>query len=83
MQAVRLSRPRLKPGWISIVFVHGKRIAPFGVWDVSARGQIAAAGPPRLHPDLADRIELHLAMGQTSGFIRDGGSAWHWKYAAR
>lgn len=56
-----------RPGW------------PYGSWPVSRRGEIDPLGPPRLHPELVDAIEVALALGSTCGVIRGRECTWAWE----
>lgn len=84
MPTLRLPRCRLPPGAVSIVYLPaGGEPRGFGRWRCARNGVIDAAGPPQLSPDLADWIELMLAMGRTFGLIRappEIGVSWHWKF---
>jgi hypothetical protein len=79
--APRLPRPHLRAGVVSIVYIApDASLAHLGSWPCSVRGTIDVRGPPALHPDLADWIECQLALGRTSGLIRDGPNRWHWTH---
>lgn len=75
-----LERPKLGRRmtlWVGI-FQHPRPLRLLGRWPVSVRGVIDEKGPPRLHPELHDWIEVNLALGRRRGLLRAGTMGWSW-----
>ncbi len=85
MSVARIPRPRLAPGTITITFAR-PRSPPvvLGTWQARRNGILDTRGPPALAPELADCIEVQLALGRLHGLIRSdiAGVVWHWRYFA-
>ncbi len=77
---LKLPRPKLAQGAVSIVYHDGTQWRAFGAWQCSSRGILDCRGPPALAPELADRIELGLALGHLRGTVRDGPRKWDWRF---
>ncbi len=81
MKRPDLPRPRLTPGIVTVTLTPTAGPPRTYALPVDGHGQLERDG---LHPDVADRIEIALALSQLRGEYRDDvtGDAYAWSYAA-